>query len=216
MVDITAQLTSGGIRAKADTRDNYSAGWKFAHWEQKGVPIRIEIGPKDLAAGQCVAVARRNGEKTILKLGPTLAADVSKLLSSIQAEMLNNARADRDSLLSVVTEWSNFVPTLDLGHMVLAPWCERVECEENIKKLTGPAAAAEAKAAAAAAAAVAGNATADKAEADAAATEASKGLTGAAKTLCIPFEQPEMVSGQMCFSDCGCAARAFTLWGRSY
>ena len=213
MVDISSQLTSAGIRAKADTRDNYSAGWKFAHWEQKGVPIRIEIGPKDLAAGQCVAVARRSGAKTILKLGPTLSADVSRLLSSIQAEMLSNARADRDSRLSVVTEWAQFVPVLDLGHMVLAPWCERVECEENIKKLTGPAAAAEAKAAAAAAAAASAD---DKADSDAAAAEASKGLTGAAKTLCIPFEQPEMVPGQLCFSGCGCAARAFTLWGRSY
>ena len=184
---IAAQLQAAGVRSKADLRDNYKAGWKYAYWEQKGVPLRIELGPKDLEAGRCVAVQRNSGARTELRLGPSLAADVAALLARVQAEMLAKARADRDERLSTVTEWRHFVPTLDKGHLVLAPWCERVACEERLKDLTGPKAAAAAAAAASAAAAAGAAAGAGT---EAAEAEASKGLTGACKSLCIPFEQP--------------------------
>ena len=61
------QLTDGGVRVFGDYRDNYSPGWKFNHWELKGVPIRIEIGPKDLAAKQFVAVRRDTLKKETIK-----------------------------------------------------------------------------------------------------------------------------------------------------
>lgn len=203
--EIGAQLNKAGVRVKVDTRDNYSPGWKFAHWEQKGVPIRIEIGPKDLEQGQVTAVRRDDGSKTIIKLGDSLADDVHALLKTVQAEMLDKARRERDGHLSMVTEWSNFVPALDKGDLCLAPWCERTACEEWVKEQTGPRGAATLAAKSKAAAA-----------ADVDAVEASKGLTGAAKTLCIPFEQPAMPEGQQCFCGCGEAAKCWTLWGRSY
>jgi prolyl-tRNA synthetase len=118
--------------------------------------------------------------------------------------MLDKARRERDSHISVVTAWADFIPSLDLGNMVLAPWCQRIACEEDVKERTGPKAAAAAAAAAA-----------ESADAAAEAVEASKGLTGAAKTLCIPCEQPAMPAGTLCFC-CGQEAQTWALWGRSY
>lgn len=61
--DVAAKLKAAGVRVMCDTRDNYSPPWKYNHWELKGVPVRIEIGPRDLAAGKVVAVQRATGKK---------------------------------------------------------------------------------------------------------------------------------------------------------
>ena len=126
-------------------------------------------------------------------------------MQGIQASMLHKARRERDSHLSIVTEWKDFVPALDRGDIVLAPWCELVEMEEWVKEQTGPKGAATVAAAATAAAATATDEV-----------EASKGLTGAAKTLCIPLVQPPMPEGTLCFTGCGKPAVSWALWGRSY
>lgn len=215
---VSAALTKLGVRVKVDNRDNYSAGWKFAHWEQKGVPLRIEIGAKDYENNQITAVRRDNGEKTILKLDDEVGTQLQTILTTIQADMLDKARKERDSHLSPVTEWSNFVPTLDKGDLVLAPWCERKECEEWVKDQTGPRGAATlaAQKTAATNASSSSSSSTDPNTTEADAVEASKGLTGAAKTLCIPFEQPVLSEGQQCYTGCGHKASAWTLWGRSY
>jgi prolyl-tRNA synthetase len=100
--------------------------------------------------------------------------------------------------------WAEFVPALDRKCIVLAPWCERIACEEIVKertKATGePAKAEEAPAG-------------EEAGEDAAL--GPRGLTGAAKTLCIPFEQAEIPAGMGCFC-CEEPASAWALWGRSY
>jgi prolyl-tRNA synthetase len=254
--ELEAQLSSAGVRAKLDDRTIYTPAWKFAHWEQKGVPLRMEVGPRDVAAGQVTAVRRDTGAKVPLKLDAGIHVAASELLVAVQGDMLSKARTERDSHLSIVTEWKAFVPALDLGNMVLAPWCERTACEEWVKDTTGPKAAAAAKAAAKESAVAAG-AGADAAKDGACACavaeagqveetlptvccavvslylsnhsfpvllsvflsageEAAKGLTGAAKTLCIPMEQPDMPADQQCFCGCGHKATAWTLWGRSY
>ena len=66
--ELSALLTQAEIRAEEDSRDNYTAGWKFSHWEMKGVPIRLEVGPKDLEKDQAMAVIRHNREKRSLSL----------------------------------------------------------------------------------------------------------------------------------------------------
>lgn len=203
--EVTSALTSAGVRAKSDDRDNYSPGWKFAHWEQKGVPLRIEIGPRDVANKSVTVVRRDNGEKTSIPTGEGFAEAVKALLDTMQAQMLEAARRERDGHVSSVEGWKDFIPSLDKGNMVLAPWCERIACEEWVKDQTGPKAIALR--------AAAPDATPED---KAAAEEAAKGLTGAAKTLCIPFTQPPMPEGQQCFCGCGHAAVSWTLWGRSY
>ena len=62
---LAADLNAGGVRATTDLRENYSPGWKFNHWELKGVPIRAEIGPRDLESGKVVCVRRHNGVKSV-------------------------------------------------------------------------------------------------------------------------------------------------------
>jgi prolyl-tRNA synthetase len=207
-----AALVAAGIRAKFDDRDNYSGGWKFAHWEQKGVPLRLELGPRDVAAGAFSAVARFDGSKCALPVAPAeLVRATAARLADIQASMLARARRERDAHVAVVTEWKDFVPALDRGDLVLAPWSELVETEEWVKEQTGPRGAATRAAEAAAAAAAAADAAAEADE-----VEASKGLTGAAKTLCIPFEQPALPPGTKCFTGSGKDAVSWALWGRSY
>jgi prolyl-tRNA synthetase len=207
--EVYTTLLAAGVRVKSDDRDNYSPGWKFAHWEQKGVPLRIELGPKDFAESQVTVVRRDTGEKIAIKVDADFAQTINTLLTTVQADMLAKARRDRDSHLNIVTEWSNFVPRLDKGDIVLAPWCERIECEEWVKDQTGPRGAATLAAQASAGAAAASSGETNE-------VEAAKGLTGAAKTLCIPFEQPAMPADQKCFCGCGHAAASWTLWGRSY
>jgi len=212
-------LNAAGIRARHDDRDNYSPGWKYSHWEQKGVPLRLECGPRDLAAGAFTGVRRCDGARVEggLPIGAAaLPPAVAAALRAIQGDMLAAARRTRDERLSVVTQWKDFVPALDRGHMVLAPWCELVEAEEWVKEQTGPKAKAAAAAAAAEAAAGGGGGAAAAAAETAEEVEASKSLTGAAKTLCIPLVQPPMPEGTLCFTGNGKPAVSWALWGRSY
>lgn len=82
------ELVASGIRVKGDYRDNYSPGWKFNHWELKGVPIRIEVGPRDVKQGEYVAVRRDNGEK-LTKSRSSACGDIKQLLDEIQKSLLD-------------------------------------------------------------------------------------------------------------------------------
>jgi Anticodon binding domain len=83
---ILALLKGAGVRIKYDSRDNYTAGWKYNHWEQKGVPIRIEVGPRDLEARQIVAVRRDEATKQDIKFD-TLLPTITQLLEDIQVHI---------------------------------------------------------------------------------------------------------------------------------
>lgn len=193
-----ATLSAAGVRAKLDDRTNVTPAWKYSHWEQKGVPLRIEVGPRDVAAGNVFMSRRADGKKLSAVNDETLAAVVQEQLEDIQYGMLEKARRERDGRIALVTEWKDFVPALDAGKMVLTPWCETIESEEWVKEQTKNTGAAAAAAA------------------EVSAEEASKMLSGAAKTLCIPLEQGPMPEGQLCFTGNGATARVWALWGRSY
>lgn len=113
-------------------RQNYTPGWKFNHWEQKGVPLRIEVGPRDLASNQCRVVRRDNGDKEDVSL-VGLSEWISAKLETVQGDMLAKARAGRDEKLVQVTEWKDFVPALNRQCMVLTPFCDQREWEEKVK-----------------------------------------------------------------------------------
>ena len=93
--------TRAGVRATSDTRENYTPGWKYNHWELKGVPIRIELGPKDMEQASVVAKARYNGKKESI-LWSDLTARVPVLLSEIQAGMLAAATVKFDECKETV------------------------------------------------------------------------------------------------------------------
>lgn len=186
---IIEELTQEGIRARADLRDNYSPGWKFNHWEVKGVPLRLELGPRDLQKQQVVACRRDTGEKVEVSL-QNLAQNLKSLLDNIQNHMFTRAKAERDQHLVVVKKWENFVKTLDQKNVVLAPWCEEISCEEAIKEKSGKESAEQ--------------------QLD------DKAPSMGAKSLCIPYEQPEPITANVFCVCCGKQAKSFTLFGRSY
>mmetsp|Transcript_38436 Transcript_38436/g.46356 ORF Transcript_38436/g.46356 Transcript_38436/m.46356 type:complete len:501 (+) Transcript_38436:50-1552(+) len=130
---INQTLRSGGVRSKTDTRENYTPGWKYNHWELKGVPIRCEFGPRDMKEGNCVLVRRDTNAKVVCKIADVVKT-VKEICETMQAEMLARAVAKRNSQITTVLEWKDFVPALDKKHMVIAPWCEEVESEELVKK----------------------------------------------------------------------------------
>jgi len=121
------------VRAKTDLRDNYTPGYKYNHWEMKGIPIRLEIGPADLAKNETRSVRRDTGEKTQLSLD-TLTTSIPKLLETIQNDLFTKAKSIRDAQLKRVEKWEDFVPALDTKSLVLVPWCEGVQCEDAIKE----------------------------------------------------------------------------------
>lgn len=127
-----------GIRAKADLRDGYTPGYKFNDWEQKGVPLRLELGPGDLAKSQTLSVRRDTGVKAPLALS-NLAETVPRLLDTIQSEMYSRAKEEFDSHIVVTTDWKDVVPALDAKNIVVLPWCEVEKCEDDIKERSGRA-----------------------------------------------------------------------------
>jgi prolyl-tRNA synthetase len=188
--EIAAVLSANGIRVETDKRQNYRPGWKFNHWEQKGVPLRIEIGPRDLTQKQCRLVRRDTGEKDDVPF-TCLWQRVKLETVQMQYDMLARATEERDSRMDTVMEWKDFVPALLRGNMCLTPWCNDAAEEDNVKD-------------------------ASKAEALNGEEEDDRTATSAAaKTLCIPFDQPELPEGTKCFFT-GRPAVNWTLWGRSY
>jgi len=178
VAELEAALVAAGVRVVTDTRTNYTPGWKYNHWECKGVPIRMEIGPRDMEKGTVMMVRRDTGAK-VEGSQADVAAAVPALLETIQADMLARARGDFEAARETCTTWEEFTAALDRNHMVLAPWCEEVEVEESIKKRS-----------------------------------ASKDAMGA-KSLCIPFDQPPLPQGAVCFAS-GKPAKSWGLFGRSY
>jgi prolyl-tRNA synthetase len=124
------------VRVKVDDRDNVSPGWKFNEWELKGVPIRIEIGPKDLEKGQVVLVRRDTGEK-IPMAQDAVVLEVPNLLDAIQESLLAKAKERLEANCRSVETYDDLKKTLDgPGGFVFAPWCGSPECEAKISEET--------------------------------------------------------------------------------
>ncbi len=122
-------------RVKIDDSDK-SPGWKFSEHEMKGVPLRVEIGPKDLEKGQAVLVRRDNGEKTIVQLAE-ISKEVTAALEDIQQGLYNKALAHRESSTYTATNMDEFKKTLEeTPGFIKADWCGSQECELAIKEQT--------------------------------------------------------------------------------
>jgi len=134
--EIFSALLDAGIRAEVDDRDQ-SPGWKFNEWELKGVPVRLEIGPRDIEKGEALLARRDTHEKTSVPLDG-IAGSVAALLDDIQKNMLEQARAFRDAHTFTATTWEEFMQGIEDGHgFVRAMWCEDTACEVAIKEKTG-------------------------------------------------------------------------------
>lgn len=180
------RLLDVDIRARTDLRDNYSPGWKFNHWELKGVPIRLEVGPRDMKSNQFVAVRRDTGEKL------TIAEDQAEtklkdILEEIHTNLYSRALRDLTTHMVVTDSMEEFQNQLDTGKIVQIPFCGEIDCEDWIKKTTAR-------------------------DQDLEPGAPSMG----AKSLCIPFKPlRELQPGTKCVCGKN-PAKHYTLFGRSY
>jgi prolyl-tRNA synthetase len=131
------ELKDAGIRLKMDDRDNVSSGFKFNDWEMRGVPVRVEIGPKDVEKGS-VALARRDrpgreGKSFVSQDG--LAATVNSLLAEIQTSLLQRATEYRDANIHEPKDYEDLKRIVQDG-WAFAYWCESTECETKVKEDT--------------------------------------------------------------------------------
>lgn len=122
-----------GFRVKVDDTDK-SPGWKFSEQEMRGIPLRIEIGPRDIEANKAMIARRDTGEKIEISLDE-LESKVAELLDTIQKEMLENARAHRDAHTYTATEYAEFLDILNnKPGFVKAMWCGEQACEDKVKE----------------------------------------------------------------------------------
>ena len=116
-----------------DDREEYTPGWKYAEWELRGVPLRIEIGPRDIAKSQVLVVRRDTREKLPVLLDD-LTARIPALLAALQQELLDRALRFRDEHTRHLTTRDAFEEALrGRPGFIVAPWCGREECEAGIK-----------------------------------------------------------------------------------
>lgn len=125
-----------GFRAKVDDSDK-SPGWKFSESEMRGIPVRVEIGPRDIENNEAVLVRRDTHEKLTVALDE-IAEKTGELLETIQKDMFERAKAHRDAHTYEATDFDGFVKTVEENPgFVKAMWCGNQECEDKIKELTG-------------------------------------------------------------------------------
>ncbi|KAF7253214.1 Bifunctional glutamate/proline--tRNA ligase [Varanus komodoensis] len=180
------RLLTANLRVRADLRDNYSPGWKFNHWELKGVPVRLEVGPRDMKNHQFVAVRRDTGEKSTFAESEAV-DQLRRVLEDIHTNLYNRAAEDLKSHMVVANTMEQFQNELDSGKIVQIPFCGEIECEDWIKKTTAR-------------------------DQDLEPGAPSMG----AKSLCIPFKPLcELQNGAKCVCGKN-PAKFYTLFGRSY
>ncbi|MBI3051058.1 proline--tRNA ligase [Candidatus Woesearchaeota archaeon] len=124
------------ISAKLDERESYSPGWKYNEWELKGVPLRIEVGPKDVEKKQVIIVRRDTGEKLAVK-ETELPKKVPELLEEIQKSLYDKAEKRLKAGIAKAGSWSEFAKAGDDGKIVSAFFCGSASCEARIKEHKG-------------------------------------------------------------------------------
>ncbi|KAJ2045550.1 hypothetical protein H4S04_005576 [Coemansia sp. S16] len=192
-LNVEARLRAVGVRAESDLREHYTPGQKFNHWEVRGVPIRVEIGPKDLEKHSVMTARRDTFVRAPVAL-EGLESSIQLLLMTIQNDMLAKARKTFDDRVKIVLQWNEFVPVLNSKCLALIPWCEREVCEDQIKTRSSR------------------DSLGDE-------PEDEKAPSMGAKSLCLPSKQPTnppIVHGETKCIQCGENAKRYALFGRSY
>jgi len=168
--EIRDKLKALGFRVHLDDRLGYSPGWKYNHWELKGVPVRIELGPKDMK-NKTITIARRDtGTKEVIPWDDA-EKNTTSVMDAIHNNLFQRAKEVRDGHLVDVNEWAAFITALDNKKIPRTPWCGKISCEEHVKKESKEAKASDS-------------------------TQAPVG----AKTLCLPFDAATVAPGTKCFA----------------
>ena len=191
-------LKACDIRVVADFREGYSPGWKFNDWELKGVPLRLEFGPGE-SKGHYVSTSRRDlpkGESKGQIAISELNTEVPKLLDTIQKDMYDRANEKYKSHIKQLTNFDDFVPALNDKNVCMIPHCLTEECEDQIK-----------------------DQSTRKAEEQSGVPQDERAPSMGAKSLCIPFDQPDGIEKGVtkCTNPkCSRTAEAWCMFGRSY
>lgn len=199
-------LKGSNIRVYFDNRSGKKPGYKFNEWELKGVPLRVEVGARDIETNSCMIARRDEREekgdslkKESVKIDGGFVGKVKKLLDDIHTNLYNKAVKARDANMATVTDWDAFLKEVQGGKIVFAPHCNDDTCEDLISKETREYFAKQPDL-------------------------SGVGISGKAKALCIPVEQ---IAGDRydlstkptkCFHY-GCCNKQATKWimfGRSY
>jgi len=187
--DLQQILGAADIRSHVDERVN-KPGWKYNYWETRGIPFRIELGDRDIQ-NESVMLCRRDTKEKIKVSWGDLVATITRLIDEMHNSMLEAARVVTKERTKQCTTFADFITHLNQKNRCLVPFCCQGACEENVKKRS-------------------------KEESIAQQTDLAFELSGAAKSLCIPFEQPALEVGTKCFGECGSDAISWCLFGRSY
>ena len=131
--EVQSELTRHGIRTTLDDRDAYTPGWKFAEWELRGVPLRLEIGPKDIDKAQVLLVRRDTREKLPTPMDD-LGTRVQQTLDGLQQALFDRALRFRDEHTTRTNSRDEFLRVMEgRPGFVIAPWCGNADCEARIK-----------------------------------------------------------------------------------
>ena len=184
--DIYEQLKKADIRVTFDDSELHNPGWKYAEWELKGVPIRIEYGKKDLSQEQVTFFCRDNLEKFTVKL--TEVVDKIKETLDVIHKRMFQKQVDRvKNSTTEAKDFDKFLEGLKKANIIYTPWCKDSDCEDKVKEKVKEIAA--------------------KSE--------EQDSVGTCKTLNMPLNQPKLEEGTKCFF-CGKPAKVTAIWGRSY
>lgn len=132
--EVKTALEQAGVRVILDNTDN-SPGWKFNEWEMKGVPLRIELGPRDIEAGKALVFRRDTLEKAEYSLDG-IASTIKELLGTVQKDMLESARVRRDNRIVYADSVKGILEGVENGNFVKAGWCGCRDCEDKVKAET--------------------------------------------------------------------------------
>jgi prolyl-tRNA synthetase len=133
--ELANELRALGMRVKVDEREGVSNGFKYNDWEMRGVPFRIELGPRDLEAGNVVLVSRLTGEKEIVPRAGAVTSMPARL-DAFQAALLERAESFRAERVKTADTWEDFTRLIEEGYFVRAFHCGDAESEKKIKELT--------------------------------------------------------------------------------
>jgi prolyl-tRNA synthetase len=134
--EVQAALRAAGVRVHLDDRDTQQPGFKYADWEMRGVPLRLEVGPKDVEKDQCVLVRRDNREKSFVPLA-SVAERAREILDALQRDLLERARrfvADHTTRVGSYDEFKQVMA--EKRGFIVAGWCRDAGCEATIKAET--------------------------------------------------------------------------------
>uniref|UniRef100_A0A6T6LRV1 proline--tRNA ligase n=2 Tax=Rhodosorus marinus TaxID=101924 RepID=A0A6T6LRV1_9RHOD len=196
------ELKDAGYKVKVDSRTDKTPGWKYNEYELRGICTRLELGPRDIENAKVLCVRRDNGQKIELNRA-TAVTDLRKILGEIQRSLLERAREELYLNIQRVSNWEEFMSALNSRKIALCPWCQNASCEENVKSRTK-------------------NESENSEFNVQAADGEGQSLSGAAKSLCIPFSAeldalgaPPLEKTEKCFA-CDELAEVLVLFGRSY